>query len=87
MARDRQQRKKQARAEAVKDKFRFAKATEGQVRKEVRASMQGGQLSVSRGEAPKLVLVGLSWVAFYGFEVTYGPPSKRQSTNISVVRC
>lgn len=83
----RQQLKKQARAAAVKDKFLFDKATENRVRKEVLASMQGGQLLVSRGSEPMLVSQGLGFVTYYGFKVAYGPPSRRASVDISLVRC
>jgi hypothetical protein len=83
----RQQRKKKARFEAVKYKFLFDEALEKQVRMEVLASMESGQLSVSRGEQPKLVSEGLGSVTYYGFKIAYGSPSERVSVDISLVRC
>ena len=83
----RQQLKKKARFDAVKGKFLFDEALEKQVRKEVRTSMEGGQLSVSRGEEPKQVSEGLGFVTYYGFKIAYGSPSERVSVDISLVRC
>lgn len=87
MASDRQRCKKRARVDEIYGKF-DNNTTRKELNKEVLAAMRAGQVTVSRGEAPKVMLAG-GWekqVTHYPFKLHFGPPSKRTTIDLYLVR-